>query len=259
MDRREKVEFILEQMRLNYERRDLAKMAIVSKKVNTKIFDNPKHADLKLRYYELMVQYALEEDKFLDICRYYREIYDTEVVKKDETRRKEVMRNVVVFLALSKYDNEQSDLMARVEAGEGLEEVPEHRGLLKCFTTPELMRWPGIEELYGPILRQSPVFSSTSSSVQEQGKKSHDGPHRWNNSTNASSNTTSASSRPTTPASPSPASHSSSTSPPPPPSPRSQTSSRAAPSTPRWTDLPEWSTSRSARATPTCSTSGVGT
>lgn len=49
MDRREKVEFILEQMRLNYERNDLAKMAIVSKKINTKLFDNPKHADLKLR------------------------------------------------------------------------------------------------------------------------------------------------------------------------------------------------------------------
>ncbi|EST06501.1 Proteasome component (PCI) domain protein [Kalmanozyma brasiliensis GHG001] len=180
MDRREKVEFILEQMRLNYERHDLAKMAIVSKKINTKIFDNPKHHDLKLRYYDLMVKYALAEDKFLDICKFYREILETDSVKKDDGKRREVLRNVVVFLALSKFDNEQSDLMARVEAGPGLEEVPEHRNLLKCFTTPELMRWPGIEELYGPLLRQSPTFSSTENAAPAQeGKSPKDGAHRW--------------------------------------------------------------------------------
>ncbi|KAJ9476582.1 26S proteasome regulatory subunit RPN5 [Pseudozyma hubeiensis] len=180
MDRREKVEFILEQMRLNYERNDLAKMAIVSKKINTKFFDSPKQSDLKLRFYELMVSYALKEDKFLDICKYYREIYDTKEVKKDEGKRKEVMRNVVVFLALAKFDNEQSDLMARVEAEEGLEEVPEHRNLLKCFTTPELMRWPGIEELYGPLLKSSPTFSSKASATPSSSTTPvKDGPHRW--------------------------------------------------------------------------------
>lgn len=32
--------------------------------------------------------------------------------------------------------------------------------LIKCFTTPELMRWPGIEALYGESLRQTKVFGS---------------------------------------------------------------------------------------------------
>lgn len=32
--------------------------------------------------------------------------------------------------------------------------------LVKCFTTPELMRWPGIESIYGPHLRKTSVFSS---------------------------------------------------------------------------------------------------
>lgn len=175
MDRREKAEFILEQMRLNFERNDLAKMAIVSKKINTKLFENPKHQDLKLRYYDLMIEYALREDKFLDICRYYREIYDTPSIKEQEEKKKEVLRNVVVFLALAKFDHEQSDLMARVEAMEDLDQVPEHKNLLKCFTTPELMRWPGIESLYGPMLRQSPTFSPSSS----PGGNAKDGNHRW--------------------------------------------------------------------------------
>ena len=31
---------------------------------------------------------------------------------------------------------------------------------MKCFITQELMRWPGIEDLYGPHLRKHPVFKS---------------------------------------------------------------------------------------------------
>lgn len=32
--------------------------------------------------------------------------------------------------------------------------------LAKCFVTKELMRWPGIESLYGPHLRPTTIFSS---------------------------------------------------------------------------------------------------
>ena len=42
------------------------------------------------------------------------------------------------------------------------------RNLLKCFTTPELMRWPGIEALYGPLLRATPTFAPGT-----------DGDYRW--------------------------------------------------------------------------------
>ena len=31
--------------------------------------------------------------------------------------------------------------------------------LVKCFVTRELMRWPGIESIYGKVLRKTPVFS----------------------------------------------------------------------------------------------------
>lgn len=30
--------------------------------------------------------------------------------------------------------------------------------IVKCFTTSELMRWPGVQELYGPALRRTKVF-----------------------------------------------------------------------------------------------------
>jgi hypothetical protein len=46
--------------------------------------------DLKLRYYELIIQLALHEDKYLDACKAYQEVWDTEEVKADAEKEKEV-------------------------------------------------------------------------------------------------------------------------------------------------------------------------
>lgn len=168
MDRREKHEIIMEQMRLYKLRNDWARMGIVGKKINTKFFNDEKQYDLKLRFYELMISFSLNAKKTLDVCKHYYEIYDTPMVKKDPSKAADALRNVVVFLVLSPYDNEQSDLMARIEKLEDLDKVPEHKNLLKCFTTPELMRWPGIESLYKPLLRATPTFD-----------KSEQGDYHW--------------------------------------------------------------------------------
>lgn len=168
MDRREKTEFIIEQMRLNLLKHEYVQLLIASRKINTKFFKDENQHDLKLQYYEYMVQWALHEKKHLDVCKFWREILDTPRIKQDEAKAAEARRNIVVFLVLAPYDNEQSDLMARVEATEDLDAVAEHKNLLKCFTTPELMRWPGIEALYGPLLRKTATFD-----------QSEDGNFRW--------------------------------------------------------------------------------
>jgi 26S proteasome regulatory subunit N5 len=161
MDRREKHHIIMEQMRLYKLRNDWNRMGIVGKKINPKFFQDARQHDLKLRFYELMIAFSLNARKTLDVCKHYYEIYDTPVIKNDSTKAAETLRNVIVFLVLSPFDNEQSDLMARIEKLEDLDKVPEHKNLLKCFTTPELMRWPGIEALYNPILRATPTFDKT--------------------------------------------------------------------------------------------------
>jgi 26S proteasome regulatory subunit N5 len=55
MDKREKVEFILEQMRLCLAKHDLVRTQIISKKISTKFFNEAEQQDLKLKYYQLMV------------------------------------------------------------------------------------------------------------------------------------------------------------------------------------------------------------
>jgi len=89
---------------------------------------------------------------------------------------------------LAPYNNEQSDMLHKLYADPALQKAPIHYDLLKCFITKELMRWPGIESLYGPTLRQSPVFASGSQLGKKTGGKADEkkaeeaespGDHRW--------------------------------------------------------------------------------
>ena len=173
LERREKVEFILEQMRLNLERGDYHRVNVFGRKIQTRFFADEAQQDLKLHYYDLMIRCGTHERKHLDVCKYYWEVLDTPVVRDDENRARDTLQSLVLFLILAPFDNEQSDLMARVEGLDRIDSVPEHKSLLKCFTTPELMRWPGIEALYGPMLRSTPVFTPNDQEAEERWRELH--------------------------------------------------------------------------------------
>lgn len=123
MSRREKTEFILEQVNLCMENNDWTQAGILSRKISTRYFARkPKKTpeqvekekkeaeekaktrsvdeappepeddvtDLKLRYYEQQVRLAKHEDKYLDACKYYRQVLDTEAVEEDPAKLKAV-------------------------------------------------------------------------------------------------------------------------------------------------------------------------
>jgi len=156
-------------MRLCLAKKDFTRTQIISRKINTKFFTEPENQDLKLRYYDLMIILSLHENQFLNACKYYRQVYDTPSILEDEAKWKDVLQNVVLFIVLSPYDNEQSDLLHRIYEGKKLTETPLHYELAKCFVTNELMRWPKIEEIYGTALKQTSVFDP----------KDEAGRHRW--------------------------------------------------------------------------------
>jgi 26S proteasome regulatory subunit N5 len=114
MSRREKTEFILEQVALCIEKGDWTQAGILSRKISTRYFgrkpkktpaqlveaeekkkaeekkrnpDDPPPepeddvTDLKLRYYELQVILSKHEDKYLETCKHYRQVLDTEAVE----------------------------------------------------------------------------------------------------------------------------------------------------------------------------------
>lgn len=114
MERREKTEFILEQVALCIEKGDWTQAGILSRKISTKYFtrkprrtpeeivkdrkereekekkrgaDDPPLekeddvTDLKLRYYEQQITLAKQDDKYLDVCKHYRQVLDTQSVE----------------------------------------------------------------------------------------------------------------------------------------------------------------------------------
>ena len=121
MERREKVEFILAQVGLCIEVGDWTQASILSRKISTKYLSRkPKKTeeqlekerkerekkkargeevpdekeddvtDLKLKYYEQQIILAKHDDKYLDVCKHYRQVLDTEAVEEDAPKLRAV-------------------------------------------------------------------------------------------------------------------------------------------------------------------------
>ncbi|KAI8636203.1 PCI domain-containing protein [Parasitella parasitica] len=132
-----------------------------------------KNEDLKLRFYDLMIQHALHEDQYLNVHKFYKQIYDSESIQEDEAKWKEALQNAVLFVVLAPYDNEQSDLLHRTYEDVKLTQIPQYQEIAKCFVTSELMRWSEIESTYGQMLNQSAAFNGTTPEGQKRVKELH--------------------------------------------------------------------------------------
>ncbi|KAI6047798.1 26S proteasome non-ATPase regulatory subunit 12 [Pisolithus marmoratus] len=161
MERREKTEFILEQIRLLIALARLkdAEARVGGRKVNETFLKEKENEDLKLKFYELMIQLALHRSAYLDVAKHYEKVWDTPSIKEDEGKNRAALEHIVYYVVLAPHDNEQSDMLHHLFVNPALEKLELHYNLVKSFVTRELMRWPGIEALYGPFLRVTSVFS----------------------------------------------------------------------------------------------------
>lgn len=207
MTRREKTDFILEQVALCIESEDWTQAGILSRKISTRYFARkPKKTpeqlekekkereeaekkrgpdeapaeqeddvtDLKLRYYEQQITLAKHEDQYLDVCKNYRQVLDTESVENNPVQLRAVLQRVIYFILLAPYDNEQSDLLHRINQDPRNEEVSKDHALLKQFTINELMRWPMVEERFGKHLCSTDIFSKTPDSKDPKANTRYD-------------------------------------------------------------------------------------
>eukprot|EP01113_Clastostelium_recurvatum_P013575 TRINITY_DN1722_c0_g2_i2.p1 TRINITY_DN1722_c0_g2~~TRINITY_DN1722_c0_g2_i2.p1 ORF type:complete len:478 (+),score=169.31 TRINITY_DN1722_c0_g2_i2:28-1434(+) len=169
MDKREKTEFLLEQVRLVIDNRDFIRAQILSNKIHRRVLLTDDMQDLKIRFYTEMIRYYLHERNFLEVCRSYQMIYDTPSVKANKLQA--TLKKIVLFIVLASFSPEQADLLQRIYEDKNLEELPMYRDLLKWFITKELVRWPVLMELYRGELTQThasqfskPAGASSSSS-----------------------------------------------------------------------------------------------
>eukprot|EP01112_Ceratiomyxa_fruticulosa_P021673 TRINITY_DN7706_c0_g6_i1.p1 TRINITY_DN7706_c0_g6~~TRINITY_DN7706_c0_g6_i1.p1 ORF type:complete len:425 (+),score=93.96 TRINITY_DN7706_c0_g6_i1:170-1444(+) len=154
MERREKIEFLLEQVRLVLDNHDYIRAQIISNKISRKALTDESLQDLKLRFYSEMIRYYRHSNNFLEVTRCYQQIYDTKSIKEDKEKWSEVLQKIVLFIILSPFNPEQADLLRRIYEDKNLQELPMYKDLLKWFITQELVRWPKLNELYHGELSQ---------------------------------------------------------------------------------------------------------
>nr|SVE78815.1 EOG090X04UV [Daphnia lumholtzi] len=153
MEKREKVELILEQMRLCLAKKDFIRTQIISKKISVKFFEEKDTHDLKLKFYKLMIDVDQHEGSYLSICKHYRAMYNTTVIQENESDRRMMMQNAILYLLLSPFDNEQSDLTHRFLQEKVVDEIPKYKELLQLFVAAELIHWGTLCLQYQQVLR----------------------------------------------------------------------------------------------------------
>ena len=158
MDKQEKTDFILEQMRLCMAKNDYTRAFIISKKISTKFFNDPANNQLKIRFYRLMIQNALRNNEYLRICQHYRALYETKSIQDDEKIWKDTLKNVVIYSVMAPHDSEQHDLLFRIKHDPLLSKIPLMKDLLQYFTTSETMRWTKMQQVYGSTLTEMAEF-----------------------------------------------------------------------------------------------------
>jgi len=162
MDVREKIDFILESIRLCLEKQDFIRAVIVSKKITKKSISDEAHQDLKIRYYELMIRYYSFKKDYLEIFRCYQQIFTTPSIQSNDKDWMNTLQHMVFYIVLAEYGNEQNDLMHRTFEEKKLDEpkLQTFRSLLKQFVNRSLINWPQFESQYGSIISEHPIFKN---------------------------------------------------------------------------------------------------
>jgi 26S proteasome regulatory subunit N5 len=156
MEISEKADLILEQIRLCMEVKDYIRAEIIMGKVQTKVLEDEKMQDLKLKFYNLCITFYLHFNRYLDACKAYLHLFNTPVIQADEKQWISALEQATTLCVLSPFDNEVSDLMGRLSTEKKLERLPRFKALLDLFVRTELMPWPLANE---SEFKTDPLFS----------------------------------------------------------------------------------------------------
>jgi 26S proteasome regulatory subunit N5 len=160
MQRKEKVEFMLQQVRLCLAKEDFIRAQIISNKIPCKTLESDDFQNEKLRFHKLMIQLDEHEKNYLSICRHYLAMYNTKIVKEDDDLLKENLKHILAYLILAPYDNEQWDLLNRIYNDVNCDKIPTYKELLKCFITKEILDWSAFGKAFISEFEKSGCYSS---------------------------------------------------------------------------------------------------
>ncbi|GMM45490.1 proteasome regulatory particle lid subunit [Pichia kluyveri] len=139
MELEDKIKYILEQMKLNNMRGDYQFSKILSRKILIRSLE--KFWELKLRYYELIIEIAKFENNYEDIVKYNMSIYNIPAIQGDLDGNLKYLKEISNYLILTPYSNLQNDLISRVLINKNLSKLPKEYELIHLFTNEEIISW----------------------------------------------------------------------------------------------------------------------
>jgi len=145
MDKEEKVEYILEQVRLCLDKGDFVRGAIVSKKLTAKTFKDDILQELKIRYYELLNRICDDKDEHLEMANNFYAIFHTPIVQEKTESWTAALKSMSVHLCLAPHDNHHQDFLVRLLEEKKLDQLKAYKVLLTLFKTMELIQWSSFQ------------------------------------------------------------------------------------------------------------------
>eukprot|EP00828_Plagiopyla_frontata_P017832 TRINITY_DN22_c0_g1_i2.p1 TRINITY_DN22_c0_g1~~TRINITY_DN22_c0_g1_i2.p1 ORF type:complete len:446 (+),score=71.10 TRINITY_DN22_c0_g1_i2:68-1405(+) len=97
MDKREKISFILYQMKIMIKIKDYVRLQIISKKINHKAIEDEQLKDLKMQYFAYLFVFYLHEDNYYECAICYKKIYDTIATQQEKPQIEEEKQNSLVL------------------------------------------------------------------------------------------------------------------------------------------------------------------
>jgi 26S proteasome regulatory subunit N5 len=150
MERKEKAEFLLEQMRLTLKQRDFVKMGILSGKIAKKQLGEVGFEEIRLRYYSLMIDLHQYRHDSLALSKDYEAISQTRGYAEDASKWIPALQSMIVYLSMSLWSNEVSDMLNHLKRDPRLADTDSrhhsamapYKFLVDALTTDEVISWP---------------------------------------------------------------------------------------------------------------------
>lgn len=145
----DKIEYILDQIKLTLQKGDFAQAKVLSRKILLKTLKNFDKADYyKSVYLKYLVQISTFENDYISTVKNSLLLIDIPLIKDEE--HKEYLVSIIYHIILSPYDPHQNDLINQIKLNPIFIKNVDAKifKLLEIFTTNELIHWSNIESLY---------------------------------------------------------------------------------------------------------------
>lgn len=138
----EKLDFLLEQVRLCRDVGDWVRMSIIANKVQRRVIDRLEHQERKLRHFALLACLHEQRSDALALADDFQAVLECPVVASDEARCGEALGRVALYTALAPWTETLTARWHALLQDKRIERLPAHQALIRDLVSGEMALLP---------------------------------------------------------------------------------------------------------------------